>query len=295
MKKIATIVFILLSISCAKTTENDSSVKIAVSIPPQIYFVEKIAGDKASVFSILPEGKSPASYEVGTSKVLALGKSDVYFTIGVPFEASFLPKVKQSLTNLLFVDMSDGVEKINLDEHHEGEEEEERESESEAKDPHIWLSPLVMKEASANIYLTLCMLYPENKEYYKSNYESLIEELDSLHYFAVSNLSPYKDKAFFVFHPSFGYFAKEYSLKQIAVESGGKEPSASKLKDIIEIARRESVSTIFSQPEFSSKSANAVATAIGGEVLIINTLKGNYYESMKEMINTIVRGLAKTQ
>jgi zinc transport system substrate-binding protein len=96
-----------------------------------------------------------------------------------------------------------------------------------------------------------------------------------------------KGRTIYVFHPAFQYFCTSYGRKQVAFESEGKEPSAQQMARLIESARRESVQVVFVQPQFSQKSARAIAQAIGGRVVTLNPLPENYPREMKAMAETI--------
>ena len=100
-----------------------------------------------------------------------------------------------------------------------------------------------------------------------------------------------KGKPFFVFHPSFGYFADDYGLEQIAVETGGSEPSARQLARLIDQARSSDVRVIFVQPQFSRKSAETVAAEIGGAVIPIDPLARDYIENLEQMARAVEEGL----
>ena len=280
-------------------TENDSAVmKIFTSILPEKYFVEKIGGNKVSVNVLVLPGKSPATYEPTPSQVIELSSSDIFFSIGVPFEKGFLDSVKDSLDGILIKDVSDGVAKRKIikhfheddqpadseDNHHEEDNgREDEHSHEAANDPHIWLSLQAAKIMAENIYHALSETDPENSSFYKANYSAFLIEIDEAAAELKELLKPYEGKRFFVFHPSFGYFADEYGLEQIAVESGGKEPSPASLERIIKEAKADGIKIIIAQPEFSKKSAEVIADAISGEVLLLNPLDPDYFSTLRKI------------
>jgi zinc transport system substrate-binding protein len=111
--------------------------------------------------------------------------------------------------------------------------------------------------------------------------------MDELDLYLKEKLAPYKGNTIFVYHPSFGYFTDEYGLYQEAVETGGKEPVPAILESIIEEALEEKVKIIFVQPEFSQKSAEAIAKGIGGKVISLNPLNPDYLNNMKAIADEI--------
>ncbi len=79
-----------------------------------------------------------------------------------------------------------------------------------------------------------------------------------------------------VFHPSWGYFAQAYGLKQLSVEMEGKDPKPAQMQALIQFAQAHAIRIIFVQPQFSSRSANAIAKAINGELVIADPLAYNW-------------------
>ncbi|MDC7126392.1 MAG: zinc ABC transporter substrate-binding protein [Spirochaetales bacterium] len=275
--------------STASSEKSDSPIKVFVSIVPQAYFVEKIAGDRAEIEIMVPPGKGPATYEPTPGQVTELASAKAFFTIGVPFENAFLPKVKDSLPDLNVVDTSAGVTRRHMGAHHHEDEEEAEEEEHEegGLDPHIWLSPALVKIQAQNIYDALVALDPAGESEYTAGLNELNKELDGLSSRIEKELAPYKGKIFFIFHPALGYFADQFGLKQIAIESGGKEPSAEAIGNIIDNAKNEGVKVIFVQPEFSEKAAGVIAEAIDGSVVKLNPLSSDYINNLDNIAEKI--------
>ena len=276
MRKVLFIVvsiFIVVFAMVGKTTDSKQDIKVFVSILPQKYFVEKIAGNRLIVEVLVSPGKSPATYEPTPQQVTDLGNAKALFTIGVPFENAFLPEIHGTLKSLKIVDTSGSIKKRML--------------EPETLDPHIWLSPSLVKIQAKNIYNALIEINPSGKSDYKKGYESLIKELDELTALLQKTLKPYAGSTLFVFHPAFGYFADEFGLNQVAIETGGKEPTPQKLTEIIEYAQKKGVKIIFVQPEFSQESAKKIAQAIGGTVIMLNPLNPDYINNLKSISTEI--------
>ena len=274
----------LLTIFGCKKTDTGKDFTVFVSILPQKYFVEKIAGERLKVEVLVSPGKSPHSYEPTPQQVISLGGAKALFTIGVPFEKAFLPKIKNTIKSIKIVDTSFGINKRVLELHshdddHEGEEEDEHEIGT--PDPHIWLSPSLAKIMAKNIYKALIEIDPNGEAEYSKAYKSLIEELDDLISLLSETLKPFEGSILFVYHPAFGYFADEFGLKQVTIEIGGKEPSPAKLTEIIDRAQKNGVKVIFVQPEFSQESAKKIAYSINGAVVILNPLSPDYINNLK--------------
>jgi len=280
----------LLILSCGK--ENPATkATLFTSILPQKYFVERITGGSIAADVLVKPGKSPATYEPTPDQMISLSKSKILFTLGVPFEKTFLKTVKSSLKNLEIVDTSVGIKRRFLENHdhhdEDGDHEEHDHSHGKTEDPHTWLSPRLAQIHSENIYKALLKAFPEKKKELTKNYKSLISDLKNLDKELGRYLNPMKGRIIFVFHPAFGYLTDEYGMKQMAIESGGKSPLPSDLAEIIKKAKHEKVRVIFVQPEFPEKSARAVAKAINGAVIRINPLNPDYINNLKEMARQI--------
>jgi zinc transport system substrate-binding protein len=295
MKKILFILSSIIGILNATTPQ------ITVSILPQKYFVEKITKDKFDVNVMVQPGASPHTYEPKTSQMKALSASKVYFATGVSFENVWLDKFKKNAKDTLFVDLSDGIEKLAMGkhEHHDEDEHEEHKDEhkahehddheDEAKDnhdgedgldPHIWLDPVLVKIQAKNIYDTMAKIDAQNAGFYKANYEQFLKELDELDANLKTILAPFKDKAFMVFHPSWGYFAKRYDLLQIPIEMEGKEPKPNELVELIKDAKVHNIKIVFVSPQFSQKSANTISQNIDAKVATIDPMVSNWSEGL---------------
>jgi len=92
-----------------------------------------------------------------------------------------------------------------------------------------------------------------------------------------------------VYHPSWGYFARTYGLNQIPIELEGKEPSPKELTQLIKLAKKNSVQAIFIQPQFSQKSARALAQSIGAEVLTANPLAEDWAENLRRTAEAFIK------
>ena len=285
MKKIVFIFITLVSFLYASKPE------ISVSIAPQKYFLEKIAKDKFDINVMVKAGSSPHTYEPKTSQMKSLSNSKIYFFTGIEFEKAWLDKFKKSAPNTIFVDSSAGIERIAMLEHSHEEETKANnhkdEHDHEGLDPHVWLDPVLVKIQAKNIYEALVSIDDLNKEFYTKNYEEFLKELDSLDAKIKEILKPYEHKAFMVFHPSWGYFAKRYDLEQISIEVQGKEPKPNELVELVKDAKKHNIKIIFVSPQFSQKSAKTIAQNIGGNVVAIDSLGENWEIDLLKAANEI--------
>ncbi|WP_321314454.1 metal ABC transporter solute-binding protein, Zn/Mn family [Halarcobacter sp.] len=176
------------------------------------------------------------------------------------------------------------------DENHEHEEHaDEHGHEHSGLDPHIWLEPNLVKIQAKNIYNALVKVDSENKEFYKNNLDKFLVELDTLDKKIESILEDYKDKAFMVFHPSWGYFSKRYDLEQISIEIEGKEPKPAQLVELVKEAKIHDIKIVFVAPQFSQKGAKTISKSINGNVATINPLAEKWDENLIKVAEEIAK------
>lgn len=258
-----------------------------VSIGPQRYLVQSIAGSRIRVEVLVQSGQDPHTFEPTPKQMTQLSRGQLYFRIGVAFERSLIPRIRSSNPQLKIIDTQAGIELREIEEgNHEGEDHDEH-----GLDPHTWLSPLLAKRQAQIIRDALIEADPGGREEYEAGYRNLAAELDSLHEEITAALAPYRGDEIFVYHPAYGYFTDEYGLRQVAVETGGSEPSAQQLARLIERARERQMRIVFVQPQFSRTGAEAVAEAIGGVVVPLDPLAEDYVGNLREMARKIAEAL----
>ncbi len=264
-----------------------ANINAVVSILPEKTFVKAIGGDKVNVSVMVLPGSSPHTYEPKPSQMKNVAKATLYFAIGVEFENVWLDKFKNLNKSMQIIDLSSGIEKIYMVSH-EKHHEDEHAHENKSTDPHIWTSPDNVKIIAKTIYRTLTEADPSNEIYYKQNYETFlkhIEETDS----KIKSILSSKPKGtkFMVFHPSWGYFAETYGLKQLPVEIEGKSPKPKELIKLLKEAKEEKISAIFTQPEFSDSIANIMANELNIKVVKVSPLSPKWSENLINIANAI--------
>ena len=262
---LAVIIFITINIENTAPNNKKEKINIVVSVLPQVDFAKNIGKDKVSVEAMIPSGFSPAVYEPSIEQLKKLSRADLYIKIGhIPFERSQMEKLKDLNSKMKVIDSSKGIEVYN-------------------SDPHIWLSPKLVKTQIENICNALVKIDPKNKNFYKKNKNEYLIELDNLDLELQDIFSKMQEKKILVFHPAFGYLARDYGFEQIAIEINGKEPSAENLAKIIDTAKKENIKTIFVQKQFSQKSAESIARQINGIVVPLDPLAEDYIENLRRI------------
>lgn len=246
-----------------------------VSIAPQKYFVEQIAGNRVQVFVMVSPGANPATYEPKPRQLAQVVKSKIYFAIGVPFESVWLKRIAAVNPKMRVVQTDAGVQKMAMGTHAHG---------TWGMDPHVWLAPPHVKKIAENMLTALVDLDPAFGGTYGDNYRRFLQEIEILDAEIEKMLSAPKSRStFMVFHPSWGYFAARYGLTQVPVEIEGKAPKPRDLERLIRLARKEKIKSILIQPQFPRKGADVIADAIGGHVVLADPLAEPWADNLRRV------------
>jgi zinc transport system substrate-binding protein len=289
MKNIFALLAIVFVISCNHNSSENRGRIITVSIAPFKYFVEKIAGDDFSVNIMVPPGSDPHIYEPYPGQISKLRKSVAYVSNGyLGFEMTWMDRFYEINKSMVKLSLGDKIDPIVTEHAHEG-------GHVEKADPHFWVSLKSGKIIASSIKDLICKLNPSEKDKYESNCNALIREIDKADNEAVSLFSESHGLSFMIYHPNLAYLARDYGLKEIAVEFEGKEPPPSRLKELIDMARLNNLKTIFVQREYDSKNARAIALEVGAKIMLIDPLSENWLESTKEIINALHTSFTESQ
>lgn len=264
---------------CGGRAADDHAPVLTVSIEPQRRMLEELAGDRFRVVSLLGAGADPENYEPTMSQRVDLSESKALFTVGHLAFESVLERSAGSGT--MVVDTSEGIEVLTgTHSHGHGEE-------SDEADPHVWTSLRNGKAIAANMLKALVALDPEHAGEYRDRYGKMAARLDSIDEALASMLAEADAHAFAIWHPSLSYFARDYGLHQIAVGQENREISASKMKDIIDEAKADSVKVFFSQKAFDSRQAAGIGAEIGAETVTIDPLAYDWENELIQAANAL--------
>ncbi|MGD9732129.1 MAG: metal ABC transporter solute-binding protein, Zn/Mn family [Desulfamplus sp.] len=274
---------------------SDKKIPVFVTILPQKFFVEQIGKDRVDVQAMVEPGASPHTYEPKPQQMTALSKAKIYFTVGLPFEKVWLDKISDSNKDMKIVHTDEGIDKIYMVSHSHHKDDAEHKAEKShldsdthageegEPDPHVWLSPKLVSMQAKKIVDGLKEIDPDFSAQYDENYKAFISEIFKLDQELKSIFTGRNGVQFMVFHPSWGYFARDYNLQEIPVEIEGKTPKPAQLKELISHAREHKISVVFAQPQFSVKSAQQIAKEIDGEVLFADPLAYDWFKNLRDV------------
>lgn len=264
--------------TCAAARTGPQPIIVFVSVAPEKYFVDRVGGPRVSVTTMVAPGASPATYEPTPGQLSRLAAAQVYFRIGVDFEAAWMPRIAGANPRMRIVDLRQGIALREAHDHG-------------LPDPHVWTSPPLVKIMAATIRDTLAALDAAHRPDYAARYDAFAADLDRLDHDIRAALEGARTRSFMVFHPAWGYFADTYGLTQIEIETGGKEPGARTLAAVITTGRREQVKAIFVQAQFSRRMAETVAQALGARVIAVDPLAENYLDNLRGVAQQFAEAL----
>lgn len=256
-------------------SKNQHKLSIFVSVLPQADFVKQLGGERVEVNVMMPPGANEHNYEPDSGQLKALSEADIYVKVGnLPFEDAWMGRLLAANQDMLVVDCSRSIKLID-------------------DNPHIWLSPRLVKPQARRISDALIKLDPQSQDYYLERKKLFLGQLDSLDREIIQLLKGVQGKGFLVYHPAWGYFARDYGLEEIGIEKHGKEPGAGEMSRIIDYAHKHHIETVFASSQHSTRNAEAIAAELGGKVVILDPLPANYIENMHQVATIMASELAK--
>lgn len=287
MHRIARLLFLLVLIP-AVLWAGDGRITVAVSLQPYATLVKMLGGDRVNVVTLLPPGADPHNFEPKPAVIKAFSVAQVYFTDGSGLDKTWMPRFLGTNKNVQVVDISKGIEWMKSEEEHGAH----GHHHDEEMDPHIWTSPTRMRFLAQNIFQELKKLDPKYVIDYVNRASMVQDELAlverQLNEAVIS--MPKDRRSFIVFHPTYGYLAKDFKLKQYTIEVNGKEPKPRDLANLVKVGRKNGVKTVFVQPQFSKRAAETIAKELGAVVVETDPLSADFIGNTQKFIKAIKEG-----
>lgn len=286
MKKFTTLMLALVLAAGWSALAQAAPMQVAVGVAPVAYFAKKVGGALIQTTMLVPGGADAHTYEPKPSQMRALSASALYLSAGLEFEEAWEKRLKSANPKLAYVHADEGIKKLPMPEGHEDhghKHQAKGQHHEEEGDPHVWVAPSSARIMAANIARALRKADPANAKTYEANLASFLREVDALdaELRGVFATAPVDRRGFLVFHPAWGYFAKDYGLTQQSIEFEGKEPSPKRLAALISQAKAKGYKAIFVQPQMSRRTAETIAQAIGAKIVVADPLAEDWAANLK--------------
>jgi zinc transport system substrate-binding protein len=272
------------------TPNNSQKIKVIASFFPMYEFTKNVAGDRADVRLLIPNGDEPHGWEPNTQEVQEVQNSQLFIYNGAGMEA-FIPTFLSTgnFQNTTFVKASEGIQMQNADVKNMDEEEAKPVIEQGGKDPHVWNDPVLAQQEVRNIADALKKADPVNAQYYEANANAYIGKLAKLDQDVKSAFSKCDTHTFVSFHNAFSYFTQRYGLTDVWISGLAPESEVSPqdIARVENIAKQNNVKIIFSEDLVDPKLAQSLATDIGGETRILSPLEGLNHEDQQNGVTFI--------
>ncbi len=253
-----------------------------VSILPLRSLVQGIVGDDFDIEVLVPPGASPETFEPTPRQFVGLNKARMVFNVGlIDFETTLLAKIEDQAK---VVNLSRGIELIAGTCSHGSH----GHTHTHGIDPHVWTSPRALQKMAENAYEAIREAYPDSVKY-ETNYRLLQQELKALDERTAARIAASDVEYFIIYHPALTYYARDYGLRQIAIEADGKEPSAKQLTQLIRQAREDGVRRILYQSQFPASAVEVIARDIDAEYAEVDPLREDVIANIEEITGIITR------
>jgi zinc transport system substrate-binding protein len=275
--------------STTSTNPNQSRIKVVASFYPIYEFVKMVGGNNVNITTLIPIGVEPHDFEPTIQQIQNAESADLIIYNGAGLE-KWIDKIDSKFK----IDASQG---LNLFKGNDSES-------AGTYDPHVWLDPVLAEKEVENIRDALVKVDPANSQYYQSNADKFVAELNNLDNKIKTELTTCDKKDFIAFHNAFTYFANRYGLNQhsiLGITPEG-EILPQRLQEVIQTARDLGLNIIYSEDLVDPRSAEVIAQEIpNGKVLILSPIEGinadeqkagiGYLDKMNEDIDNLKIGL----
>lgn len=287
MRRFALLLFLVVSFSVAFAFAGEEKITVAVSLQPYATLVKMIGGSRVNVVTLLPPGADPHNFEPKPAVIKAFSLAQVYFSDGSGLDKVWLPRFLAANKDVKVIDISKNIEWMKSE--HDDHDIHGHHHDEDEIDPHIWTSPYRVKFLAQNIFHALKKLDSENEIFYINQIQRVQNQLTAIGRKLKETVisMPVNRRSFIVFHPSYGYLAKDFGLKQYAIEVNGKEPKPRDLANLIKMGRKNGIKAVFVQPEFSKRAAETIAKDLGAVVVETDPLAADFIGNTEKFIEAL--------
>jgi zinc transport system substrate-binding protein len=273
----------------AETSDDSASLDVLVTILPHAGLVERLGGEAVRVHVLVGPDQSPETYQPSPRQLQAFSPCRIWFTTGTPVETALRARLAGMLPQLEIVPTHLDLEVIH--DHQCSHHDHDHHHQHSDMDPHVWVSARNTALQAAVMAAALQDRLPAHAGRIATSLAELHQDLDRLDTDLTELLLPVAGRTFFVFHPAFGYFARDYDLRQEAVESGGLAPSPRRLARIMQSIRDQGATTIYIQPQQSVQSVQPIASREGLDVIVLDPLDPDHLNNLRRIGETLRAGL----
>ncbi len=241
----------------AQKRSDTPKIQIVTTIYPLEFLAKSIGGDHVEVKNLTAQGGEPHDFEATPQDAITLQNADMIITLGYGIDAWIRLLIEGIDANKLLI-IQDHPRPF-LDQ----------------TDPHFWMHPIFLGKVGGIIEDSLSKIDQRHAMDYKKNFEDLVYKLSEFTMLAEPHI-PLKceNKTIIVTHDAFAYLGRLFGFTTLPIASiHDEEPSAGRIAEIIEFAKKNGIKKVFSESTIDTRLADTVAQAVGGAVLILHPLE----------------------
>ena len=235
---------------------------VVATIYPLWEFARQVAGDRATVVSLVPAGVEPHDWEPAPRDVSQVRRAAVFVYSGTALDG-WAEKLLADLTDRrgVVVNARGGLSVLTV---------------GGVTDPHVWLDPTLARAQVLAIAGGLEQADPAGRAVYAENAKAFVARLDALDLEFAAGLADCARREIVTSHAAFAYLARRYRLTQVPVMgvSPEAEPSPADLAAIVRTARRLKVTHVFYETLVSPRLAETLSREIGATALPLDPIEG---------------------
>lgn len=244
----------LVAVACGggrdASATRDGRLKIATTVAPITSIVANIAGERADVEGIVPEGTNSHTFEPKPSVAELLADADVVFVNGLSLEEPTRELAETSLASAADI--------VELGTMTIPESRYIYDFSFPKKDgkpnPHLWTDPTLARRYAEIVKDELAERDPGNARYFAANYERFSAVIDELDQAMRTSFATIPQRQLLTYHDAYAYFARTYGWRVIgAIQvSDFEDPTPAEVADLIDQVKAEGVPAIFGSEVFPS-------------------------------------------
>ena len=288
MKRLLALLGLLCILLCGCTGPVETADIAATTLPVYQFTAMLCEGTDLTVTRLVNESVSCLhDYSLQVSQVRAVEQARLIVISGAGLE-DFMNDLLQGRQ---VIDASQGISLLESCHDHAHE----HEGHHHEHDAHIWLSPFNAMAMADNIFSGLCAQFPEHKEVFEENRNTLLLQLQDLQNYATEQLRDLSGRELITFHDGFSYLAQAFDLTILDAieEESGSEASAKELIHMIEEVEHHKLPAIFTEKNGSVSAAGIIARETGAKDFALDmAMAGNsYFDAMYCNISTLKEAL----
>ena len=279
LKNLRVFVSLCLSVSVTQLHAETSRPVVFVSVPPQKQIIEMLTGENVDVRIMLSPGQSPETFAPTPKQISTLAGAQTYFEAGVPFEVTWRDTILAVNPEIRIVNCCESLA--------------HGQASQQGKQTylHIWTDPVYTIEMARLARDELVILLPAQEEQIKQKFYHLESVLRQLHFRIERLLAERQTSYFIISHSALDAFSDRYRLKQLSLETNGREIGLNSLREVVILSRRENLKVLFIVEQYRTPLVTNLAKELNAEVVRLDILSENYIQNMIVITNQIARAL----